>query len=141
MSKSSLSVFCDGGSRGNPGPAAVGFLIKDNQGEILVKKGKLIGQATNNVSEYMAVIEALKWLVNQPMVDDENSTINFFLDSKLVVNQLNGLFKIKAKNLRNLVIRVRQLEREIGGNVAYHFIRREKNRQADFLVNQTLNGL
>jgi len=132
----SLYVFTDGGARGNPGPAAIGFLIKDNSGKILVEQGKPIGRATNNIAEYQAVIEALRWIASN--IRYQTSSINFFLDSKLVVNQLNGLFKIKNKNLRNLIIEVRRLEQEIGGNVFYNFIPREKNRKADFLVNFAL---
>ena len=60
--KTSLKIFTDGGARGNPGPAAVGFLVKNGQGKTLVKAGKYIGKTTNNVAEYRAVIEALKWL-------------------------------------------------------------------------------
>lgn len=124
-------VFTDGGAKGNPGPAAIGVVIKNNQGKILAQFGKDIGRATNNVAEYTAVIEALKWLKeNYPIAQ-----CKFFLDSKLVVNQLNGLFKIKNSNLRNLIIKVRSLERALSGKIFYHFIPREKNRQADFLVN------
>lgn len=134
--KKSLLIFADGGARGNPGPAAIGFIVKDSLGEILVKKGKFIGETTNNVAEYQAVIEALKWLKSRDK--GHVSSIKFFLDSKLVVNQLNGLFKVKNSGLRNLVIKVRQLEKEVGGNVSYHFIPREKNKEADTLVNQSL---
>lgn len=148
----SLSIFCDGGSRGNPGPAAIGFLVKDHQGKILVRKGKVIGWTTNNVAEYTAVIEALKWICqksriptssrrSRERVNNHQSQINFFLDSKLVVNQLNGLFRIKNAKLRNLIVEVRQLEKAIGGYVFYHFVPREKNRDADFLVNQALKNL
>ena len=137
--KKNLFVFADGGARGNPGPAAVGFLIKDNRGKVLIRQGKYIGRATNNVAEYMAVVEALKWL-QKNLVDLASSVgmIKFFLDSKLVVNQLNGLFKVKNKNLRNLVVIVRSLEQEVDGNIVYHFRPREKNKEADFLVNQVL---
>lgn len=140
MPKKTVFVFTDGGARGNPGPAAIGFLIKNNQGKLLIKKGKKIGRATNNVAEYTAVIEALKWLGKNCTVDQlYNCTISFFLDSKLIVNQLNGVFKIKNANLRNLIIKVRQLEREVGGNIAYNFISRQKNQEADSLVNQVLD--
>lgn len=133
-----LSVFCDGGARGNPGPAAIGFVVKGDSGRILKKRGKFIGRATNNVAEYQAVIEALTWLKSniQPLT----SNIKFFLDSRLVVNQLNGLFKIKDNKLRQLIVKVRQLEQEVGGNVSYHLIERSKNQEADQLVNETLDN-
>jgi len=146
--KKSLFVFADGGARGNPGPAAIGFIIKDSSGKTLTKVGKYIGKATNNVAEYRSVIEALKWIKNnlQFTIPKESRAasiynLQFFLDSKLIVNQLNGIFKIKNSDLRNLIIKVRQLEKEVGGNVSYSFILREKNEEADGLVNQTLKNI
>ena len=136
MTEKKLSVFADGGARGNPGPAAVGFVVKEGR-RTLVRKGKSIGRTTNNVAEYQAVIEALKWIISG--IKSRPSTIDFFLDSKLIVNQLNGIFKIKNYRLRNLIVKVRQLEREVGGNVSYHFIPRTKNQEADTLVNQSLD--
>ena len=135
--KSPLTVFTDGGARGNPGPAAIGFVIKNSSGKILCQQGIAVGKTTNNVAEYLAVIEALKWLAKK--TDLVFSQINFFLDSKLVVSQLNGLFKIKETKMRDLIVKVRQFERELGGNVSYHLIPRQKNKLADSLVNQTLN--
>lgn len=132
--KKSLFVFADGGSRGNPGPAAIGFVVKDSKGKVLVKKGKFIGRATNNVAEYRAVIEALAWLKKNSLTTNCQLLITFFLDSKLIVNQLNGLYKIKNSGLRNLIVKVRQLEQEIGGSVSYHYIPREKNEEADSIA-------
>lgn len=135
-----LTVFADGGARGNPGPAAIGFVIKESSGKILHQQGKFIGQATNNVAEYQSVIEALEWIKNNEGIPRSgHCTINFFLDSKLIVNQLNGLFKVKETKMRDLIIKVRQLEREVGGNVSYHLIPRQKNWLADSLVNRILN--
>lgn len=137
MKGESLSVFADGGARGNPGPAAIGFVIKDSKGKVLVEQGKFIGKATNNMAEYQAVIEALKWIIAKRR--SSVSAVQFFLDSQLVVNQLSGIFKIKNFKLRNLIVEVRQLERDLGGNVSYHFIPRGKNKKADSLVNQSLD--
>lgn len=133
-----LTVFADGGARGNPGPAATGFVVKDSSGKIIHQQGKYIGKATNNVAEYQAVIEALKWIKSS--IEYPVSSIQFFLDSKLIVNQLNGLFKVKEIKMRNLIIKVRQLEREVGGNVFYQLVPRQKNLLADSLVNQILNN-
>lgn len=133
-----LFIYTDGGARGNPGPAAVGIYIVDQNGKELFKLGKKIGTVTNNVAEYTAVIEALCWLKENK--DDlllNNYSINFFLDSKLVVCQLNGLYKIKDNKLKELSIKVRELEQAIGGNVRYSFIPREKNTVADALVNSS----
>jgi len=138
--KQALLIFTDGGARGNPGPAASGFIIKDDHGHLLVEQGKYLGQTTNNVAEYQAVIEALAWLKNYFKIKETlNNQIDFFLDSNLVVNQLNGFFKIKDAKLKNLIIKVRSLEKEINQKIFYHFIPRQKNYHADFLVNQTLD--
>lgn len=134
-----LFIFADGGARGNPGPAAIGFVIKDSQGNIWAEKGEYIGKTTNNMAEYLAVIKSLEWLVNwQERAGQSIKLIKFFLDSQLVVNQLNGLFKIKNGRLRNLVIRTKALESQTKASIIYHHIQREKNKQADQLLNQAL---
>ena len=91
----SLSIFCDGGARGNPGPAASAFVVRDSTGKTLHKQGFYLGTATNNQAEYQAVIESLKWLLNNCKTDQ---LVNYYLDSLLVVNQLKGLYKIKNTN-------------------------------------------
>jgi len=136
----SLYIFCDGGARGNPGPAAVGYFIKDSKGNILVQNGEKIGRATNNVAEYMGVIKSLQWILrNLSNIKYQISNIKYFLDSKLVVNQLNGLYKIKDGKLRNLIVKVRQLERELNIPIIYNHIPREKNKKADSLLNKALD--
>lgn len=131
-------VFTDGGARGNPGPAACAFVIKDEKGNLVVEKGVVVGRQTNNIAEYMGVTEALKWFKSHIGVCGKGSKFDFFLDSKLVVNQLNGIFKIKNAGLRDLIVTVRKLEREINGEFFYRFVPREKNQRADFLVNKVL---
>ncbi len=133
-----LIVNTDGGARGNPGPAAIGVLIATGNGRILAKLGRKIGSATNNTAEYRAVIAALEWIKNN--AKDEVEKINFFLDSVLVVNQLNGIFKIKESHLRDLIIQIRILEGEINAGISYQYIPREKNKSADLLVNQALDN-
>lgn len=131
-----LRVHTDGGARGNPGPAAVGVVIEDvSSGSMIAEFGKYIGETTNNVAEYMAVCEALRSSKGKGATE-----INFFLDSVLVVNQLNGNFKVKDTKLRELLLQVRILEQELGVTVAYHVVPREQNRRADFLVNQALDN-
>lgn len=136
-----LFIYTDGGARGNPGPAAIGVVVKNEKQEILARLFRKIGEATNNVAEYKAVIAALEWLRNNQIIQlSNNQIIQFFLDSALVVNQLNGLFKVKNGDLRNLLVQVRQLEQELGGNISYQLIPREKNWQADALVNKALDN-
>ncbi len=138
-------VHTDGGARGNPGPAAIGVVIEDGNKKIIQKFGRYIGEATNNVAEYSAVAEALqriKYQVSSIKEHERNSVeIFFYLDSTLVVNQLNGLFKIKDPTLRSLVTHIRMLEREVGGVIHYTAVPREQNHHADFLVNQALDSI
>jgi ribonuclease HI len=131
------SVYTDGGSRGNPGPAAIGIVIVKN-GTTELELGKTIGVATNNTAEYTAVIEALTW-ISEHSATSSDAVINFYLDSTLVVNQINGLFKIKQPSMRDFVDKVHLLESEIPGQIRYSYIPRERNRKADLLVNQALD--
>lgn len=133
-------VFCDGGARGNPGPAAIGFVVKGDQGKILAEKGEYIGRATNNIAEYQGVIKSLNWLIEYQTENKLSfSKIQYYLDSQLVVKQLNGLYKVKNANLRDLVVQIRGLENQVKGQIIYFHIPREKNYQADELLNQALN--
>ena len=135
-----LNIFCDGGARGNPGPAAIGFIVTDDHHHLLHQRGEFIGETTNNVAEYRAVLSALEWLIknskNWPL-----TTVNFFLDSVLVVNQLNGFFKIKSASLRELIIQIKILEQQFAFPVNYTAVPREKNFAADRFVNQTLDSI
>lgn len=137
-----LIVHTDGGARGNPGPAAIGVVI-ERDGKEIIGFGKTIGETTNNVAEYTAVIEALKKVKSLPAQVGEKykvKSISFYLDSTLVVNQLNGVFKIKQQHLRELLFAVRGLEQEVGGEITYTAVRRELNTRADFFVNQALDN-
>lgn len=134
-----LQIFVDGGARGNPGPAAVGFVVKSPSGKILEKRGKFIGETTNNLAEYEAVIEALRWAGKKSQIANHQSQLTIYLDSRLVANQLNGLFKVKNSDLRNKIVLVRQLEKEVGGQVTYRAITRNQNRLADAMVNHALD--
>lgn len=132
-----ITVHTDGGSRGNPGPAAIGVVIK-RDGKVFHKFGKTIGEATNNVAEYTAVIEALHYIKSVQLPNNDSRLI-FYLDSKLVVEQLNGTFKIKDGKLRELAFQIKVLEQDVGGGVSYFSIPRENNREADLLVNFALD--
>jgi len=131
------TIHTDGGARGNPGPAAIGVVV-EKEGKEVRSISKAIGKATNNVAEYTAVVEALKYL-HSIHIDKKETTIHFILDSLLVVNQLNGIFKIKDANLRTLIIHIKSLEQEVGGVITYVAVPREKNTRADALVNQALD--
>ena len=133
--ENTLLVFCDGGARGNPGPAAAACVIEDRAGKKRYLCGKYLGEATNNQAEYAAVCLALEAI--KESYQDKKETI-FFLDSSLVVNQLAGLYKVKNSSLRDLIFKIRQLESYLG-EVYYQYVSREENREADSLVNKVLN--
>jgi len=133
-----LIVFCDGGSRGNPGKAACAFIVKDSQGNLLFQKGYTLGIKTNNEAEYLGVLAAYKWLTEKGLSAEK---INFYLDSKLVVNQLKGLFKIKNARMAELISKIKILETSLNRRIDYFLVPREKNYLADKLVNETLDLL
>ena len=135
--ENTLTIHTDGGARGNPGPAAIGVVI-ERDGKLIHEFGKTIGDTTNNVAEYTAVIEALNKIRELGIMNKELK-IYFFLDSKLVVEQLNGNYKIKDAKLRELSLKIRMLEQESGGVIIYSYTPRENNKQADLQVNLALD--
>ena len=133
-----IHIFTDGGARGNPGPAAAAFVAKDSAGNVRLLRGKYLGKATNNFAEYQGVILAFEELLKTAEVAPRKTTLAFSLDSNLVVNQLNGVFKVKDAKIRELVLAVRNLEVQFA-QVSYQHIPREKNTAADRIVNETLD--
>ena len=129
-----IDVYCDGGSRGNPGPAAYGFVVKKNS-KTIKEEGGYIGVATNNVAEYTALVEALMWLSGDFAKED----LIIYLDSQLVVSQMSGFYKVKNAKLRELIFKVRQLEANFG-KISYRHVVRAKNKEADKLLNLALNA-
>lgn len=132
-----FKIYCDGGSRGNPGPAASAFVV-EKEGKTFYKEGKAIGIATNNIAEYNGAILGLTWLVENKKEVLSDEAI-FILDSELVSKQLAGLFKIKNEKLRSLYFIAKELEKKIDKKIIYKNVSRDKNKLADFLVNQTLD--
>ena len=141
MKVNQINVFTDGGARGNPGPAAIGFYIETLKGEEIISIGKKIGVATNNVAEYSAILEALNWLLENKDILEKNAKLNFFLDSLLASSQLSGTFRVKNAKIRELIFSIRQKEAELGVNAAYKHIPREKNKKADKMVNLALDNM
>ncbi len=138
-----LIIHTDGGARGNPGPAAVGVVATDEKGKVIFEFGRYIDETTNNVAEYTAVTDALSWIKDHEAQWGSGGKIfmDFYLDSMLVVNQLNGTFRVKDSKLRELLSRIRILEQQVGGEVKYSSVPREQNKRADFLVNQALDKI
>lgn len=124
-------IHTDGGSRGNPGPAACGFVIEKNEKEIY-RGSKFLGETTNNIAEYEGVVAALRWL-------EKNSSTIFFLDSELVVKQLNGIYKVKNDGIRKLFSQVKKLQTEKNIKAIYKNVPRSRNKIADLLVNKELD--
>ena len=123
-----LKVYTDGGSRGNPGPSSIGGVGYLN-GKRIFEFKKSIGIATNNDAEYQALITALEKVKLHP------NKIEFYSDSRLMVNQVNGFFKVKNGKIKEYILKIRSLEQEINLPITYHLIPREQNIEADRLVN------
>lgn len=132
MTGRTFIVHTDGGSRGNPGPAAIGAVIAEN-GAVVKTISQTIGVATNNQAEYQALHAALAWCR-----DNGATAVDVQADSELVVKQLRGEYKMKNKELAPWFIRVQSFVNQIG-RVTFTVIRREQNVAADALVNQALD--
>lgn len=130
-----LVIYTDGGARGNPGPAAYGVAVYDLGGALLEKLKKYLGEQTNNQAEYQGVIAGL-----EKAADMRASEVDFFLDSELIVKQLNGEYKIKNEGLQPLAARVLALTNKFS-RVNFFHVRREKNKLADELVNEALDEM
>lgn len=126
-------AYVDGASRGNPGPAAAAFVLKDRAGNSLQKKAVFLGNTTNNVAEYTAVVKALE-AVKQTGAEE----LILFSDSELLVKQINGEYKVKSEQIRPLFRQAVDLLSGLGNWKVQHTMR-ENNTEADKLVNQALN--
>lgn len=129
-----LKIFTDGGSKGNPGPSSIGVVFYSSEGKKVFAHSESIGVATNNDAEYTALIRALEFL-NKNYKNKAVEKVEFYSDSRLMVNQVNGLFKVKNGKIREYILRIRGLEQEGGFLISYHYIPREQNQEADLLVN------
>ena len=128
-----LSVFSDGASRGNPGPAGIGGLARNAAGEIVLEVWEYLGETTNNVAEYYALIRILEESAKLGC-----DSVKVHTDSQLVANQVVGSFKVKSQALRPLVARVRALLDDYR-TVQVDYIPREKNIECDRLANRGIN--
>jgi probable phosphoglycerate mutase len=128
------TLFTDGGARGNPGPAAYGYVLEADDGTLLAAHGERIGVATNNVAEYRALIAGLEKALELGL--DEVGVVS---DSELLVKQMTGEYRVKNEALRKLNDEAERVARRIGG-VSYTAVRREHNELADRLVNEALDA-
>jgi ribonuclease HI len=130
-----LIVNVDGGARGNPGPAAIGAVVRSADGETLEERGERIGVATNNVAEYRALLLGIELAAAR-----RASEVELVGDSELIVRQVKGEYKVKDATLRELHGEVKRALRPFDGRWTIRHVRREQNAEADRLVNQELDG-
>ena len=134
MDQNKLIIFTDGGARGNPGPAAIGVLIDDR------KYKEYIGETTNNIAEYKAVIFALKKVIQIFGKDKaKESILEINVDSELLYKQVRGEYRIKDADLQPLFIEIWNLKQDFK-SVSFNHVPREKNKEADKLVNEELDA-
>ena len=129
-----LRLRADGGARGNPGPAALGVVIEDENGMRLRTFHRWLGRQTNNQAEYQALIEGLK-----AVADWKPDRLEVYLDSKLVVEQVSGRWKVKEPELKQLHAQAVELLKPYGDNVSIQHVGRAENQVADKLVNMALD--
>ena len=124
----------DGGARGNPGPAAYGFVLESEDGHVLAAHGEAIGRATNNVAEYSGLVAGLERAAELGVRE-----LEVVSDSELLVKQMRGEYRVKNEALRELSLRAARLARQLD-SVAYRHVRRAQNELADRLVNEALDA-
>jgi len=131
-----LHVYTDGGARGNPGPAAIGVLVCDKEDNVIVEHKEFLGEATNNVAEYTAMIRAL-----EIALDHTKDVVKCVSDSELMVKQLHGEYKVKAEHLIPLFAQVQDLVSKFN-KVTFSHERRDHKMitEADKLVNEALDA-
>ncbi|MDP3994056.1 MAG: ribonuclease HI family protein [bacterium] len=133
MENKKIIIYTDGGARGNPGPAAYGIVVYNSEGKIIKRIGKFLGERTNNEAEYEGVIAALEEAAKLAA-----RYVDFYLDSELVVRQLNNIYRAKNQRMQGLLLRVRNLETKFK-KITYTHVPREKNKLADKLVNEAID--
>lgn len=135
-----ITIFTDGGSRGNPGPAAVGAQILDADEKVLAEVSETIGNATNNYAEYYAVVRGLQAAKEVLGKKTKETAVELKLDSELVKKQLNGEYQIKDAGLVPLFIEIHNMRVSLFPNLTLTHVRREFNKEADRLVNEALDA-
>lgn len=128
-----LIIHTDGGARGNPGPSGIGAVAKGEDGKVVFEISEYIGETTNNQAEYQAVV----WAIEKAK-EFETDEINFFLDSELVVKQLNREYKVKNKDLQPWFVKIFNATL-LFKKVTFTHVRREANKEADALANQAMD--
>jgi len=128
-----VTAYCDGGSRGNPGPAGYGVLLEDSSGQKLAELSEYLGKTTNNVAEYSALLGALEWALREG-----RSQLRVVADSELLVKQIQGRYKVASPDLRPLYEEAKRRIAKLGGFRIEHVLR-GKNQKADRLANAAMD--
>ncbi len=129
-----IKIFSDGGARGNPGPAAAAAVLMNHEGEIIAEVSEYMPHATNNQAEYTALVIGL-----EKAKELKAEEIDMFMDTELAVKQLKGEYKVKNAELAKLFVKVWNLSQGFN-KVTYNHVRREYNKEADALVNNTIDA-
>lgn len=127
-------LYTDGGARGNPGPAAYGFVLEAEDGTVLAAEGDAIGEATNNVAEYAGLVAGLRKAVELHVPD-----VEVVSDSELMVKQMRGEYRVKNAALQELFLEANRVARQLE-RVEYRHVKRAHNELADKLVNEALDA-
>lgn len=130
-----LIVYCDGASRGNPGEAGIGCVIENERGEVIKKISDYLGTATNNIAEYNALVRSLQECLNL-----KGGSVEVYMDSELIVKQINGEYKVKNKGLMPLYQQAVGIIKKFN-NFSIKHIPREKNKEADKLANEGIDSM
>ncbi len=131
-----VTIYTDGASRGNPGPASYGYVVLDEHNKLIHEAGQVLGLQTNNFAEYTAVREALSYVIkNLPLA----KSISIKADSKLVIEQLAGRFRIKNEALKVIYLEIKKLCANFE-QIHYQHVPREQNKQADRMANMALDN-
>lgn len=128
-----LTLFTDGGSRGNPGPSATGIVLKDEQGKIHTAYGEYLGIQTNNIAEYSALLSGL-----QKAKELGASEVDCVLDSELIVKQMNGQYKVRNPGLQKIFLQIYHLRHDFR-KITFRHTLRAGNKEADAEVNKVLD--
>lgn len=135
-----IIVHSDGGARGNPGPAGIGVVVTTEDGEVVEEISRHIGDSTNNIAEYSAVLNGMLAIKARFGAETKNMVVDWKLDSELVVKQLAGEYKVKNPGLRVIHQEIQDLRSEFP-KLSFTHVRREFNKAADKLVNEALDAI
>ncbi len=130
-------VFTDGGSRGNPGPAAFAYVIYDPNSGLVHESKQYIGPATNNQAEYQGLVAALRYIQAIDLID--GASVVCYSDSQLMVRQINGQYRMKNEELKQWLDEIQMLRSRMSFPITFVDIRRDQNKYADRLVNEALD--